>query len=262
MQLLGSLFTAHKYSISRHAEGRILHGEQSTRHGLVPKAAWKFLSKAHAHAQGHGRDVHVSSALASAAERRRTVFVDAIIQKHESRLKILELLREHVERNVVQIGKRYYRQREGIPQGSIVSSLLCSFFYAELERDVLGFTQLHKGTVLLRLIDDFLLVSTSLDVARRFVTVMHKGVPQYGLQVKREKTRTNFDVSGEGLGFAGLPQITDFPYCGYAIDTVNLNIVKDEARRRHNSKCLSYFSQSFKKSTRADRLVSQTMQPP
>lgn len=32
-----------------------------------------------------------------------------------------------------------FRQKTGIPQGSKISSLLCSFFYAVLEKDHLGF---------------------------------------------------------------------------------------------------------------------------
>ncbi|KAJ9626410.1 Telomerase reverse transcriptase [Taxawa tesnikishii (nom. ined.)] len=174
-----------------------------------------------------GRDV--------ASEKRDVILVDGVIQKHESRSKLIGLLREHVENNMVQIGKRLYRQRIGIPQGSIVSSLLCSFFYADLEREVLGFTW-NTGTLLLRLIDDFLLISTRRDVAQRFVEIMHAGVPQYGLAVKNEKTRTNFDSQVDGSSFARLPQVTEFPYCGYAINTVNLNITRDEARRRQNSK--------------------------
>lgn len=34
---------------------------------------------------------------------------------------------------VVQIGRHYYRQQVGIPQGSILSTVLCSFFYGDLE---------------------------------------------------------------------------------------------------------------------------------
>lgn len=32
-----------------------------------------------------------------------------------------------------QLGKSYYKQTVGIPQGSILSSILCSFFYGDLE---------------------------------------------------------------------------------------------------------------------------------
>ena len=40
----------------------------------------------------------------------------------------------------LQMGPDFFRQSKGIPQGSIVSTHLCSFFYADLERRHLGFT--------------------------------------------------------------------------------------------------------------------------
>jgi telomerase reverse transcriptase len=73
-----------------------------------------------------------------------------VVYDKESRAEILELLEEHITENVVKagklyycvylhlirlckIGKSYYKQVVGIPQGSILSSILCSFFYGDLE---------------------------------------------------------------------------------------------------------------------------------
>lgn len=36
-----------------------------------------------------------------------------------------------------QFGKDYYKQDTGIPQGSKVSSLLCSYFYGHMESQLL-----------------------------------------------------------------------------------------------------------------------------
>ena len=38
------------------------------------------------------------------------------------------------------IGQTYYRQVVGIPQGSVLSSILCSFFYGDLEKNFSKFT--------------------------------------------------------------------------------------------------------------------------
>ena len=71
---------------------------------------------------------------------------------------MIELLEQHITDNIVkvspcvarhlclcsqprQIGNDYYRQVVGIPQGSILSTLLCSFFYGDLERSQLKFTE-------------------------------------------------------------------------------------------------------------------------
>lgn len=232
MEMLNRLFTSSEYAISRHAEAKVLGGLPKASSAIVPKVTWKYLGKAHAVHQMDGFSTTVEN---DATGKRGVVFVDNVVRMKESRHKIMLLLKEHVERNVVQIGKNYYRQRTGIPQGSIVSSLLCSFFYAELEREVLGFVQ-QGETLLLRLIDDFLLISTNRDVATRFVQVMHAGVPRYGLAVKAEKSKVNFDVEVNDQAVARLPAISDFPYCGVMINTVDLNIKKDEARRQKNSK--------------------------
>lgn len=72
------------------------------------------------------------------------------------------------------IGNDYYRQTIGIPQGSILSSLLCSFFYGDLERTHLKFTG-DLNSVLLRLIDDYLFITTDLAQARKFLRTMHEG---------------------------------------------------------------------------------------
>jgi hypothetical protein len=37
-----------------------------------------------------------------------------------------------------QIGTRYYRQIVGIPQGSVLSTILCSFLFGDLERTQLN----------------------------------------------------------------------------------------------------------------------------
>jgi len=46
----------------------------------------------------------------------------------------------------LQIGDQYFRQKTGIPQGSKISSLLCSFFYSLLEAEHLSWTR-RPGTV-------------------------------------------------------------------------------------------------------------------
>ena len=70
-----------------------------------------------------------------AADLWNTIIVNQPIYKASaSREKIVQLLEEHITQNMVKIGGHYYRQRVGIPQGSILSTMLCSFFYGDLER--------------------------------------------------------------------------------------------------------------------------------
>lgn len=168
--------------------------------------------------------------------KANTIFVHAAAQHVETKDDLMQLLREHVERNVVKIGKRFYRQRAGIPQGSVLSTILCNFFYAELERDLLDFAQ-GSDCLLLRLLDDFCLITTTRAHAERFVHVMHRGQPEYGVEVKASKSLANFDVATEdGSRIARCASEVKFPYCGVLIDMRTLDVNKNRARAAQTSK--------------------------
>jgi len=164
----------------------------------------------------------VLGAVAATAAKKNTIFIDGAAQRVCDARELLALMTEHVQQNLVRIGKKFYRQKEGIPQGSVLSSMLCNYFYADLERTRLGF--LNGDTLLLRLIDDFLLITTDRSKAARFVTVMHGGLPEYGVNVSTGKSLVNFDLVIDG---AAVPRVDGrFPYCGLSIDTTTLEVGK------------------------------------
>ncbi|KAH0360282.1 hypothetical protein KCU84_g7184, partial [Aureobasidium melanogenum] len=233
LRLLNALISAEGYTITRYAQAKALgdFGSSEDQPTIIPRASWKFKGKARTTDQNEMFSDHAQKEAEAALG---TIFVDLEGKTHRSRVGMLALLREHIERNIVQIGKKFYRQTTGIPQGSIVSSLLCNFFYAELEQRVLAFLQ-DDESLLLRLIDDFLLITANRDNATRFVQVMHRGLPEYGLKVKEDKSKVNFNVQVDGRVVSRLPAATNFPYCGNAINTVNLNITRDETRRQQNN---------------------------
>jgi telomerase reverse transcriptase len=159
--------------------------------------------------------------------KKNAVYVDSVFRQSRSTRDILALIDSHIQENLVKIGKKYYRQKNGIPQGSVVSSMLCNYFYADLEKKELQFLEV-QDCLLLRLIDDFLLITTDKNKASDFVGVMLRGMPQYGVSVSPGKTLVNFDLSVDGVP---VPRIKEdcqaFPYCGIQIDCHNLDISKD-----------------------------------
>lgn len=141
---------------------------------------------------------------------------------------ILGLIEEHVKRNIVKIGPHFYLQKSGIAQGSVLSPLLCSVFFGHLDEHILMplLQQIHqpdsslskelrsqrkgemelldtlvvpkvKGnneTILLRFIDDSLLISTSQSSVAKFVQLMHDGFEEYGCRANQQKTAVSFDL--------------------------------------------------------------------
>ncbi|RWA12419.1 hypothetical protein EKO27_g2666 [Xylaria grammica] len=157
-------------------------------------------------------------------KKRNTVFVD-LYQKQYETSELLRLVASHIQQNLIKVGKKYYRQKQGIPQGSILSSTLCNYFYADLEVHVLSFLN-SDDCMLLRLIDDFLLITTDKSKAIQFIQVLHQGVPEYGVTVNPRKSLINFDLVIDGRKVSRLEDGEHFPYCGTLINTRTLDITR------------------------------------
>ncbi|KAK7898605.1 hypothetical protein WMY93_019458 [Mugilogobius chulae] len=131
--------------------------------------------------------------------------------------------------SIVQFGKKTYRQCRGIPQGSVVSSLLCCLCYGHMEKKLFDNKGKNKGR-LLRLVDDFLLITPDLHEAQTFLKILLPGVPQYGLVINPQKVVVNFKVS-DSVGISSeirvLPPRCMFPWCGLLLDTHSLDVYKD-----------------------------------
>ncbi|KAL4138556.1 hypothetical protein PRIC2_002061 [Phytophthora ramorum] len=172
--------------------------------------------------------------LAAQSKKENAMFVDGVLYDYLTKAKALELLKEHLSTNVVQVDGRDYVQRCGIPQGSVLSTTLCNMYYAHFERRVLG-KRLpevcdpaivpvsccqHEG--LFRYTDDFMFITTDLKRARRFVAVMHEGNEEFGCFVNVAKSQANFAAT-QGLP-TNAPGSECISWCGMLIDATNLQL--------------------------------------
>ncbi|XP_047704415.1 telomerase reverse transcriptase isoform X3 [Prionailurus viverrinus] len=84
--------------------------------------------------------------------------------------------------------------------------------------------------VLLRLVDDFLLVTPHLAQAQAFLRTLVSGVPEYGCTANLQKTAVNFPVDTGAPGSVAplqLPAHCLFPWCGLLLDTRTLEVFCD-----------------------------------
>ena len=231
VRLMENIACDDNYRIARHAEIKSTkaHHYLKDEHQQNAKPARKFLSTARGAADFLDFDEFIAKG--RAANRRNTIFVDGIVQQSQKRESMLDLLEEHVQTNIIKIGKKFFRQKAGIPQGSVLSSLLCTFFYTDLEKQCLGFLN-EEESILMRLIDDFLLITTNKDHAKKFMQAMHHGMEHYGVEVNPAKSLANFALVISGCQVPRLAGGHGFPYCGNTIDTRTLEITKDRNRRK------------------------------
>lgn len=86
------------------------------------------------------------------------------------------------------------------------------------------------NSLLVRYVDDFLLISTDLRIARDFVSCMHTGFPDHGCEINFDKTLTNFEMETGGMNLTCVGIEKEFPWCGLLICQKSLDVKSDYSR--------------------------------
>ena len=214
-----------QYRLTRYAA---LKPSEATTTGRGGRCRQRFANFAQPVEDGAGLSESIATDLLQGKDR--TVLAENGNGKIWQQGQLVRLLKEHVQHNIVKIGKKHLKQTNGIPQGSVLSSILCSFFYSDFERRHLDFLK-HSSSILVRLIDDFLLMTTDKKQALQFLQVMIKGKEEYGISVNAEKTLANFEGRVQQQKIPRHHGRDAFPYCGVAIDTSTLEVRKDWQRK-------------------------------
>ncbi|XP_027626121.1 telomerase reverse transcriptase, partial [Tupaia chinensis] len=184
--------------------------------------------------------------LQEAGALRDAVVVEQSSSLNETSSRLLDFFVSFVRCCIIQIGARSYVQCGGIPQGSALSPLLCSLCYGDMERRL--FPGIQQDGVLLRLLDDFLLVTPHLAHAKAFLGALVRGVPEYGCLINLGKTVVNFPVDDSlgGSAVRQLPAHCRFPWCGLLLDTRSLEVLHDySSYARTSIKASLTFSPGF-----------------
>ncbi|XP_074432507.1 telomerase reverse transcriptase [Larus michahellis] len=158
---------------------------------------------------------------------QNAIIVEQSLTFNETSSSLFTFFLQMIHNNILEIGSRYYLQCCGIPQGSILSTLLCSLCYGDMENKLLCGVQ--QDGVLIRLIDDFLLVTPHLTHARTFLRTLATGIPEYGFLINPNKTVVNFpvdDIPGCSK-FKQLPDCRLIPWCGLLLDIRTLEVYCD-----------------------------------
>ncbi|XP_026699201.1 telomerase reverse transcriptase [Athene cunicularia] len=167
------------------------------------------------------------SQLQENASLQNAIVVEQNLTFNETSSSLFTFFLQMIHNNILEIGNRYYLQCCGIPQGSILSTLLCSLCYGDMENKLLRGVQ--QDGVLIRLIDDFLLVTPHLMQARTFLRTLATGIPEYGFLINPNKTVVNFpvdDIPGCSK-FKQLPNCRLIPWCGLLLDIQTLEVYCD-----------------------------------
>ncbi|KAF9147000.1 hypothetical protein BG015_011419, partial [Linnemannia schmuckeri] len=201
------------------------------RHSKVNPADGRMMKRFKANATApDGMLPFLDFAREQAAFSKHAVLVDKVVHPSESKKFVVNLIKYHVQENIVKFGRHFYKQTTGIPQGSILSPALCRFFYDEMEKSALLHLSQSDDSALVRLADDFLFISHSKGKATEFLKIMSSGHPEFGCFINESKTVTNFEVLLSDGQPAQQCQGNDFPYCGFLLHTKTMEIRSDYTR--------------------------------
>ncbi|KAL3667294.1 hypothetical protein V7S43_007525 [Phytophthora oleae] len=232
-QLLKRTIQEEEYLIRKHWVGRQVAPISSSK-TEEPLPSTSFFFKLERPAYPSGQLVGFDE-LAVQSRKKNSLFVDGVVYDYLTKARALELLKEHLSMNVVQVEGRDYVQQCGIPQGSVLSTTLCNLYYAHFERRVLRKslpevcdpatvpTSCCQHEELFRYTDDFMYITTDLKRARRFFKVMHEGNEDYGCFTNVSKSQANFEPES-GLEDASRALEGGISWCGMLIDPTKLQV--------------------------------------
>lgn len=157
---------------------------------------------------------------------------------------------------IIQINGGMFKQTKGIPQGSFLSTVLCSLFYGQLDRET-GILNFPSDDLIMRYVDDFVIISPCRDRVLRLVQFLETGFPEFGIVFNPEKTQFSFNLTDESENYSDdnkrdkedddnekteTDKYKYFTWCGLRFDPITLDISPDYTNFEYTS---NYFFELF-----------------
>lgn len=138
---------------------------------------------------------------------KRTIIVEHEQRRKHQKAELLNPVIQICRNNYITFNKKQFRQIKGIPQGLCVSYILSGFYYANLEENVLGFLRKETPTaagsselnLLMRLTDDYLLITTEKNNAMLFIEKLCMLSQGNYFKFNMKKLKTNFAINYQKL---------------------------------------------------------------
>ena len=109
---------------------------------------------------------------------RNCILCDGVNYPTVSVATLLKLLKQHLFNHRVSYNKQIYRSTLGLPQGSVLSSLLCNIYYGTLEsRAFLNDNHnILRYTTVMRQVDDYLIISKDRESMCTYTAIPHRNL--------------------------------------------------------------------------------------
>ena len=163
---------------------------------------------------------------------KNAVVIDKMNYSSVLRDDLMRDLRKHITGNIVKLSSQYYVQNSGIAQGSVISPVLCQIYLGHMERTMFPDILSNEDSLLIRWMDDPLLLTYDLELAKRYLTLMLQDDPVYNCDVNIKKSLVNFKppiIAGREIARQREDE-TWIPWCSVLINKVTLEVKYDYSR--------------------------------
>jgi len=141
----------------------------------------------------------------STSSSRQAVSCDGVSRWFFSTERVKGMINDVVLSNLVKTPYGLVRQTRGVPQGSILSSMLCNLYFGTFDGEKNSWKELDDGVdLLLRLVDDYCLLTPDAARAQRFVATMHSKDEEWGAEVNVDKTKTSLNQQDCWVPWCGI----------------------------------------------------------
>ena len=121
---------------------------------------------------------------------------DKYTSSYVSKMKIIPMIKKILNCNIIRFNKKCFRQIKGIPQGLSISSFLCNLYFYNIEKNISRkITRLlTEKNLLMRFMDDYILMSASSNRICSFVEEQLKISNDNKFNFNMAKSSSNYDV--------------------------------------------------------------------
>ncbi|TBU13098.1 telomerase reverse transcriptase [Hamiltosporidium tvaerminnensis] len=123
--------------------------------------------------------------------KKNIIFYDNVFDEEFDKKKMINFILESMNKNIIKYRNKFYLQKQGLPQGCILSSLLCSLYYDWLDEKFIN--KVFEKGVLIRYIDDFLVITSDINEIINFLQVT-QNMKEYGIEFNFGKIDSNFGI--------------------------------------------------------------------
>eukprot|EP00866_Antonospora_locustae_P000416 jgi/Antlo1/416/904 len=169
------------------------------------------------------RSVSMAEIVRTEKVQKNQIICDSIFDEERNSAQTLAEIEDTLFKNIIKHRGRFYKQTKGIPQGSMLSPIVCSLYFAYIDMQLLD--DIVKDGIVMRYIDDFIVITPTLREIYAYLEAI-KGLRHFGMALNNDKIESTFVLEEpSSCRNARLRPVTNYvTWCGMRIFSAGIGV--------------------------------------